>query len=189
MPPGPGYAGVPFRGAYLRLRPGRDSLVRASIYPVPDPELPFLGMHLTRTVAGEVLLGPTALLVGARDAYRLRRVLPRDLLESVAWPGTRRMMRRFWRSGLVELRHAVSIRSFVAECRRYVPELRPRRRAQPSAGVAPTLSAVTARSWRLRLSEIERAITSPRPSLRRPSSLARRADCRRCRARLSLSRP
>lgn len=115
---------VPFRGAYLRLRSGRDSLVRSNIYPVPDPDLPFLGMHLTRNATGEVLLGPTALFVGARDAYRLRRVLPRDLLESLAWPGTRRMMRRFWRTGLVEIRHAVSIRSFVAECRRYVPEIR-----------------------------------------------------------------
>jgi len=115
---------VPFRGAYLRLRPGRDSLVRSNIYPVPDPDLPFLGMHLTRDAAGEVLLGPTALFVGARDAYHLRRVVPRDLLESLVWPGTRRMMRRFWRTGLVEIRHAVSIRSFVDECRRYVPELR-----------------------------------------------------------------
>jgi L-2-hydroxyglutarate oxidase len=82
-------------------------------------------MHLTRNSAGEVLLGPTSLFVGARDAYRLRRVLPRDLAESLAWPGTRRMMRRFWRTGLVEIRHAVSLRSFVAECRRYVPELEP----------------------------------------------------------------
>ena len=61
---------VPFRGGYLRLRPERDELVRASIYPVPDPELPFLGAHLTRGPDGSVLLGPTALMVGARDAYR-----------------------------------------------------------------------------------------------------------------------
>jgi (S)-2-hydroxyglutarate dehydrogenase len=115
---------VPFRGAYLRLRPGREALVRASIYPVPDPDLPFLGMHLTRDPAGAVLLGPTALLAGARDAYRLRRVVPRDLAESLLWTGTWRMMRRFWRTGLTELHHAVSIRSLVAECRRYVPELR-----------------------------------------------------------------
>ena len=97
--------------------------MRSNIYPVPDPDLPFLGMHLTRTASGEVLLGPTALLVGARDAYRLRRVVPRDLAESLAWPGTRRMIRRFWRAGLSEIRHAFSLRSFVAECRRYVPEL------------------------------------------------------------------
>jgi len=115
---------VPFRGAYLRLRPKRSDLVRANIYPVPDPELPFLGMHLTRNPHGEVLLGPTALFVGARDAYRLRRVVPRDLVESLTWPGTRRMMRKFWRTGLTEMRHAVSMRSFVDECRRYVPELR-----------------------------------------------------------------
>ncbi len=115
---------VPFRGAYLKLRPERAGLVRANIYPVPDPDLPFLGMHLTRDPHGTVLLGPTALLVGARDAYRLRRVVPRDLAESLRWPGTRRMMRRFWRTGIAELRHAVSVRSFVGECRRYVPELR-----------------------------------------------------------------
>ncbi len=114
---------VPFRGAYLRLKPERSHLVRANIYPVPDPELPFLGMHLTRDPQGTVLLGPTALFVGARDAYRLRRVVPRDLAESLLWPGTRRMMRQFWRTGLAELGHAVSIRSFVAECRRYLPEL------------------------------------------------------------------
>ena len=116
---------VPFRGAYLRLRPERSGLVRSNIYPVPDPDLPFLGMHLTRTVTGEVLLGPTALFAGARDAYRLRRVVPRDLAESLAWPGTRRMMRRFWRTGMTEIAHAVSTRSFVAECRRYVPEIQP----------------------------------------------------------------
>ncbi len=115
---------VPFRGAYLRLRPQRAELVRANIYPVPDPDLPFLGMHLTRDPHGTVLLGPTALFVGARDAYRLRRVVPRDLAESLLWPRTRRMMRRFWRTGVTEIRHAVSIGSFVEECRRYVPELR-----------------------------------------------------------------
>ena len=65
---------VPFRGGYLRLRPERRELVRASIYPVPDPDLPFLGGHLTRTIDGEVLLGPSALMVGARDAYRIARL-------------------------------------------------------------------------------------------------------------------
>lgn len=114
---------VPFRGAYLRLRPERAELVRASIYPVPDPDLPFLGMHLTRDPHGTVLLGPTALLVGARDGYELRRIRPRDLRESLAWPGTWRLLARNWRTGLAETRHAVSKRSFLRECRRYVPEL------------------------------------------------------------------
>jgi (S)-2-hydroxyglutarate dehydrogenase len=116
---------VPFRGAYLKLRDERSELVRANIYPVPDPELPFLGMHLTRTPAGDVLLGPTALLAGARDAYRLRTVRPRDLAASLAWPGTWRMLRRFWRSGARELLHAISLRSALAEGRRLVPALAP----------------------------------------------------------------
>ena len=114
---------IPFRGAYLRLRPERRDLVRASIYPVPDPELPFLGGHLTRGIDGEVLLGPSALMVAARDAYRLGRVRWPDLASNLAWPGTWRLVRRFWRTGLGELRHAASRRSFVTELRRFVPEL------------------------------------------------------------------
>ncbi|CAN5472450.1 L-2-hydroxyglutarate oxidase [soil metagenome] len=97
---------VPFRGGYLKLRPERDSLVRSNVYPVPDPDLPFLGAHLTRTHAGEVLLGPSALLTGG-----------------LGWPGTWRVMRRFWRTGATEIRRAASKRSFVAEARRFVPEL------------------------------------------------------------------
>ena len=84
---------VPFRGAYLRLRPERRHLVRSMIYPVPDPRLPFLGVHLTRHADGDVLVGPTALLAGGRDAYRLRQVRPRDLAATLTWPGTPRMMR------------------------------------------------------------------------------------------------
>ena len=114
---------VPFRGAYLRLKPASSGLVRASIYPVPDPDLPFLGMHMTRDPRGEVLLGPTALFAGALDAYRLRRFRGRDLARSLSWPGTWRLFAHHWRTGATEVRHALSIRSFVAECRRYVPEL------------------------------------------------------------------
>ena len=114
---------VPFRGGYHRLRPERRELVRASIYPVPDPDLPFLGGHLTRGIDGEVLLGPSALLVGARDAYRLARLRPRDLASNLAWPGTWRLAGRFWHTGLAELGHAASRRSFVNDLRRYVPEL------------------------------------------------------------------
>jgi 2-hydroxyglutarate dehydrogenase len=116
---------VPFRGEYLRLTPSARHLVRSLIYPVPDPDLPFLGVHLTKHVSGDVLLGPSALLVGARDAYRLRRIRGRDLRETLAWPGTWRVVRRFWRTGLDELHMAVSRRAFTAACARYVPELRP----------------------------------------------------------------
>jgi 2-hydroxyglutarate dehydrogenase len=115
---------VPFRGAYLRLRPERAELVRANVYPVPDPDLPFLGAHLTRTFDGSVLLGPSALMVGARDAYRLSRFVVRDLRDTLSWPGTWRLVRRHWRTGLVEMRRALSRSAFVAEARRLVPGLR-----------------------------------------------------------------
>jgi (S)-2-hydroxyglutarate dehydrogenase len=114
---------VPFRGGYLRLRPERRELVRASIYPVPDPDLPFLGGHLTRGIDDQVLLGPSALMVAARDAYRISRVRWRDLASNLAWPGTWRLAGRFWRTGLGELRRAASHRSFVSELRRFVPAL------------------------------------------------------------------
>jgi 2-hydroxyglutarate dehydrogenase len=114
---------VPFRGAYMRLR--RPELVRALIYPVPDPRLPFLGVHLSRHLGGQVSLGPTALLVGARDAYALRRVRPRDLGDTLAWPGTWRMLRRFWRTGMTELGHALSRRSLARAAASYVPAIEP----------------------------------------------------------------
>jgi 2-hydroxyglutarate dehydrogenase len=114
---------VAFRGAYLRLRPDRRHLVRSLIYPVPDPALPFLGVHLTRTVGGEVLIGPTALPAAARDAYSLRTVRAADLAATLRWPGTWRMGRRWWRTGVTELRHAASRRTLVAAAARYVPEL------------------------------------------------------------------
>jgi 2-hydroxyglutarate dehydrogenase len=104
---------VPFRGAYLRLRPERRHLVRTLIYPVPDPRLPFLGVHLSRHPSGDVLIGPTALIA------------PERLARTLAWPGTWRLVRRFWRTGVSELRHAVSRGSLAREAARYVPELQP----------------------------------------------------------------
>jgi L-2-hydroxyglutarate oxidase len=114
---------VPFRGTYLRLTRARRSLVRSLIYPVPDSSLPFLGVHLTRCIDGDVLIGPTALLAGSRDGYGSRVVRRRDVLETVAWPGTWRMLSRWWRAGASELRHAVSRTALVRAASRYVPEL------------------------------------------------------------------
>jgi (S)-2-hydroxyglutarate dehydrogenase len=115
---------VPFRGGYLRLPPAAAELVRANVYPVPDPDLPFLGAHLTRNFRGEVLVGPSALMAPARDAYELRQVSGRDLRETVAWPGTWKLMAKHWRAGLKELHHAASRRAFVAEAARFVPALK-----------------------------------------------------------------
>ncbi|MFI5027852.1 MAG: L-2-hydroxyglutarate oxidase [Solirubrobacterales bacterium] len=116
---------VPFRGAYLQLVPERRDLVRALIYPVPDPSLPFLGVHLSRRIDGEVLIGPTALLAGARDAYSLRRIRAGVGRRTLCWPGSWRMFRRWWRTGLTEIRHAASRRAFVTATSRYLPEIGP----------------------------------------------------------------
>ncbi len=104
---------VPFRGAYLRLAAGQRPVVRGMVYPVPDPQLPFLGVHVTRHVDGHVMLGPTAMLVGARDAYNARAVRSQDLLSTLSWPGTWIVARKFWRTGLGELRMAASRKAFV----------------------------------------------------------------------------
>ena len=104
---------VPFRGAYLYLRPERRELVRSLIYPVPDPSLPFLGVHLSRHIDGEVSLGPTALL--APGAVR-----------DLTWPGTWRMARRWWRTGVEEVRHAVSRAALARAAAEYVPEIGPK---------------------------------------------------------------
>jgi L-2-hydroxyglutarate oxidase len=110
---------VPFRGAYLTLR--RTDLVRGQIYPVPDPALPFLGVHLSRTIAGDVLIGPTALLVLQRRSLR--------------WPGTVRLVRRWWRTGAREVAHALSRRLLVREAARFVPEIGPADVGPGPAGV------------------------------------------------------
>jgi (S)-2-hydroxyglutarate dehydrogenase len=112
---------VPFRGAYLRLAAGQPSVVRGMVYPVPDPELPFLGVHITRHIDGHVMLGPTAMLVGARDAYHVWVVRPQDLLSTLSWPGTWSVARKFWRTGIGELRMAASRKAFVRACAQYVP--------------------------------------------------------------------
>ncbi|AQT79879.1 hydroxyglutarate oxidase [Mycolicibacterium litorale] len=114
---------VPFRGGYLGLTRTRQPRLNGMIYPVPDPELPFLGVHITKHVTGDVTLGPTAMMVAARDAYSLRRFSWRDSWETLSWPGTWRVGRRYWRVGLGEIRMAASRRAFVAAAARYMPSL------------------------------------------------------------------
>jgi 2-hydroxyglutarate dehydrogenase len=126
---------IPFLGSYLRLVPERRHLVRSLIYPVPDPSLPFLGVHFTRRIDGEVLIGPTALLAGARDADRLRQLRGRDLIETLSWPGSWRMFARWWRTGLTELHHAASRPALVRDAARYVPEIAARDVKASFAGV------------------------------------------------------
>ena len=114
---------VPFRGEYLVLKPERRRLVRGLVYPVPDPRYPFLGVHLTPRIGGDVLVGPNAVLAFAREGYGRRDFSVRDLREIVGYPGFRRFARQHWRTGLTEMKGSLSRRAFVAAARRYVPEL------------------------------------------------------------------
>jgi L-2-hydroxyglutarate oxidase len=126
---------VPFRGDYMGLKPERTNLVRGLIYPVPDPRYPFLGVHLTRTVEGGVLVGPNALLALAREGYRMWTLDRGELAMTLKWPGFRAMARKHWRTGVGELYRALNRRAFVREARRYVPALRYRDVVPARSGV------------------------------------------------------
>jgi (S)-2-hydroxyglutarate dehydrogenase len=112
---------VPFRGEYYFLRPERRHLVRGLIYPVPDPALPFLGVHFTRTVHGEVEAGPNAVLALAREGYGWTRVDARDLAEVVGYPGFWRLAGRFWRTGAFETYRSFSTPAFVRSLQKLLP--------------------------------------------------------------------
>jgi L-2-hydroxyglutarate oxidase LhgO len=126
---------VPFRGEYWMLVPERRHLVKGLIYPVPDPSFPFLGVHLTSRIDGEVLIGPNAVLAFAREGYRWRDLRWKDLGETLAWPGFRQLARRYWRAGADEMRRSLSRTRFVEDARRYVPELEPADVVRAEAGV------------------------------------------------------
>ncbi len=114
---------VPFRGAYLGLKRADHSRLNGMVYPVPNPELPFLGVHITKHITGDITLGPTAMMVAARDGYSLRRWSWNDSWDTLTWPGTWRVGRRYWRVGLDEIRMAASRRAFVTAAARYLPGL------------------------------------------------------------------
>jgi len=115
---------VPFRGEYYHLIPQRSSLVRALIYPVPDPQFPFLGVHFTRRVNGTLDAGPNAVLAFRREGYRRTDFNLHDLASSLAFPGFWRMAAKHWRSGLDEFHRSFSKPTFVRALQRLLPELR-----------------------------------------------------------------
>ena len=115
---------VPFRGDYYTLLPEARPLVRGLIYPVPDPRFPFLGVHLTRRIDGEVWAGPNAVLAFAREGYRRLDVNVGDLASVLAYPGFRKLAWKFLSTGLMEMWRDFCKRAFLAEVRRYLPALR-----------------------------------------------------------------
>ncbi|GAA1263769.1 hydroxyglutarate oxidase [Planotetraspora silvatica] len=114
---------IPFRGEYYKLTDTAKTMVRGLIYPVPDPRYPFLGVHLTRRIDGEVLVGPNAVLALALEGYSWGDVSLKDLRRIVTWPGTRRMAATHWRTGVREVYGSLAKGSFLSAARRYVPAL------------------------------------------------------------------
>ena len=120
----PGMRITPFRGDYYELVPARRSLVKSMIYPVPNPALPFLGVHFTRSIGGGVHVGPNAVLSLKREGYRKTDVNLADAVDLLSYPGFWKMARKYWRVGLEELHRAWSRRAFVRALQRLVPEVR-----------------------------------------------------------------
>jgi len=114
---------VPFRGTWFVLRASKRDIVKANVYPVPNPAFPFLGVHLTPTIDGEMLVGPNAALAFAREGYSPYRVNWGDLAESLAHPGLRSMLAKHYRFIAGELLREISVRAGVKNVQRYVPSL------------------------------------------------------------------
>ena len=130
---------IPFRGEYYELTPEASVLVKGLIYPVPDPAFPFLGVHLTRMINNSVHAGPNAILSLAREGYTKLKINPRDVLDSLRWPGLWQLGRRFWRTGLEEAARSLSKKRFLASLRELVPEL-------PDDCLVPTHAGVRAQA-------------------------------------------
>lgn len=126
---------IPFRGEYFELTAEATHLVRNLVYPVPDPDFPFLGVHLTRGVGGHVHAGPNAVLAFAREGYGWATVRPRELAQTLAFPGFWRLARRNYRQGVREMARSASRHLFGDSLRRLVPEVRDEHLVPAPAGV------------------------------------------------------
>ena len=114
---------VPFRGEYYKLKEERKHLVKHLIYPVPDPNFPFLGVHFTRMVDGAVEAGPNAVLAYAREGYTKSKVNLGEFVESLAWPGFQKVAWKYWKTGLGELHRSYSKSAFTKALQRLIPEI------------------------------------------------------------------
>uniref|UniRef100_A0A914CCJ7 L-2-hydroxyglutarate dehydrogenase, mitochondrial n=1 Tax=Acrobeloides nanus TaxID=290746 RepID=A0A914CCJ7_9BILA len=115
---------VPFRGEYLILKPEKKHLVHTNIYPVPDSRFPFLGVHFTPTMKGEILLGPNAVLAFKREGYSYFDISLSDLKDALSYKGMHKLIAKYTTYGVSELYRGIIIAAQVKQLRRYVPELR-----------------------------------------------------------------
>ncbi len=114
---------IPFRGEYMQVSEAKQELVRGMVYPVPDPRYPFLGVHFTRRVGGGLEVGPNAFLALSRRRYGRTSLTPRDVADTLAWPGFWRFAAEHWRTGFTELRGVLSTQAYMRQAQRYVPEI------------------------------------------------------------------
>jgi (S)-2-hydroxyglutarate dehydrogenase len=138
----PGMMVVPFRGEYYDLSPSRASMVRALIYPLPDPAYPFLGVHFTRRIHGNVDAGPNAVLAFRREGYRRTDFDFVETMEVAKYSGFQSMARLHWKNGLSEMRRSWSKRLFVRSCQRLLPEVRMEDMTPGGSGVRAQAVAV-----------------------------------------------
>jgi L-2-hydroxyglutarate oxidase len=114
---------IPFRGEYYKLRKEKEYLVRNLIYPVPDPNFPFLGVHFTRMAKGGVEAGPNAVLAFSREGYKKSDIRLSELLESLAWPGFQKVAAKYWRTGMGEMYRSFSKAAFTKALQKLIPEI------------------------------------------------------------------
>jgi L-2-hydroxyglutarate oxidase len=114
---------VPFRGEYFRLRENMHIGIQHHIYPIPDPALPFLGIHLTRTIDGSITIGPNAVMAPGREAYTAAQASVRDMAEIAAFPGFWRLLPQYWRAGATEFRNSWFSSAYLREAQKYCPQL------------------------------------------------------------------
>ena len=126
---------IPFRGEYYTLRPQSRHLVKTLIYPVPNPKFPFLGVHFTRNIRGEVEAGPNAVLAFAREGYRKSHLNIAETLGTLSYSGFWSMSMKFWKTGLGETHRSLSKRVFLHDLRRLLPEIEDRDLAPGGSGV------------------------------------------------------
>jgi L-2-hydroxyglutarate oxidase len=126
---------IPFRGEYYKLNSASNYLVKNLIYPVPDPSFPFLGVHFTRMLSGEIECGPNAVFAFGREAYRWRDVHFRDTLDSIVWPGFHKVVAKYWRQGIGEFYRSLRKQAFVTALKKLVPTVESNQLERAGAGI------------------------------------------------------
>lgn len=126
---------VPFRGEYYKIRPEKQYLVKNLIYPVPDPNFPFLGVHFTRMIHGGVEAGPNAVLAFQREGYAKSDVNLKELYETLSWPGFQKVAAKYWQTGLGEMYRSFSKTAFTKALQELIPDVQETDLEDGGAGV------------------------------------------------------